>query len=43
MMGCVFFARLTGPGDETFSKNCVTNSININHLQYLLRMFCVEY
>jgi hypothetical protein len=43
MMWCIFFARSTGPGDETFSKNRVTNSIYFNHLQDLLRVFCIDY
>lgn len=32
MIWRTFFARTTGLKDETFSKNCVTNSKNIPHL-----------
>ena len=43
MIWRAFFARSAGLMDETFSKNCVTNSKNINQLQDLLRVFYIEY
>jgi hypothetical protein len=43
MIWPAFFAPGTGRMDETFSKKGVTNSINSYHLQYLLRVFYIEY